>query len=50
MQHRYCIEAVDRTLQDICGNGKSFGGITVVLGGDFRKFDRLFQGEYVRKL
>ena len=35
MQHRYCVEAVDRTLQDICGNGKSFGGITIVLGGDF---------------
>ena len=37
MQHRYCVEAVDRTLQDICGNGKLFGGITIVLGGDFRQ-------------
>jgi len=37
MQHRYCIEAVDRSLQDITGNQKSFGGITVVLGGDFRQ-------------
>lgn len=37
MQHRYCVEAVDRTLQDICDNKKPFGGITVVLGGDFRQ-------------
>ena len=37
MQHRYCVEAVDRTLQDICENGKPFGGITVVLGGNFRQ-------------
>ncbi|KAF7150518.1 hypothetical protein RHSIM_Rhsim02G0093600 [Rhododendron simsii] len=37
MQHRYCVEAVDRTLQDICDNNKPFGGITVVLGGDFRQ-------------
>ena len=37
MQHRYCVEAVDRSLQDICGNKKPFGGITVVLGGDFRQ-------------
>ena len=37
MQHRYCVEAVDWSLQDICGNHKSFGGIIVVLGGDFRQ-------------
>ena len=37
MQHRHCVESVDRSLQDICGNQKSFGGITVVLGGDFRQ-------------
>ncbi|KAF7150782.1 hypothetical protein RHSIM_Rhsim02G0030300 [Rhododendron simsii] len=37
IQHRYCVEAVDRTLQDICDNNKPFGGITVVLGGDFRQ-------------
>ena len=35
MQHRFCFEAVDRTLQDICNNQKLFGGIPVVLGGDF---------------
>ncbi|PIA53073.1 hypothetical protein AQUCO_01000741v1 [Aquilegia coerulea] len=37
MQHRYCVEAVDRSLQDILGNNKRFGGITVVLGGDFKQ-------------
>ncbi|KAI8536933.1 hypothetical protein RHMOL_Rhmol10G0295100 [Rhododendron molle] len=37
MQHRYCVETVDRTFQDICDNNKPFGGITVVLGGDFRQ-------------
>ncbi|KAG5561531.1 hypothetical protein RHGRI_004540 [Rhododendron griersonianum] len=29
MQHRYCDEAVNRTLQDICDNTKPFGGITI---------------------
>ena len=37
MQHRHCVEAVDRTLQDMLDNSKPFGGITVVLGGDFRQ-------------
>lgn len=37
MQHRYCVEAVDRTLRDICDNTKPFGGITIVLGGDVRQ-------------
>jgi hypothetical protein len=37
MQHRHCQEAVDRTLRDIRGNDKLFGGITVVFGGDFQQ-------------
>jgi hypothetical protein len=37
MQHKYCIEAVDRTLQDIRDNNSPFGGLTVVFGGDFRQ-------------
>ncbi|KAL5726249.1 hypothetical protein ACHQM5_009304 [Ranunculus cassubicifolius] len=37
MQHRYCVEAVDRTLQDIRNDPKPFGGITIVMGGDFRQ-------------
>ena len=37
MQHRHGIEAVDRTLQDLLGNNASFGGITILFGGDFRQ-------------
>lgn len=43
MAHRHCIEAVDRTLRDILSlsdneaSQKPFGGITVLLGGDFRQ-------------
>ena len=35
MQHRHCVEPDDHTLRDICDSEKSFGGITIVLGGDF---------------
>jgi len=37
MQHRHGPEALDRTLQDIFGNSKPFGGITVIFGGDFQQ-------------
>jgi len=37
MQHRYAIEALDRTLQDVLGQDRPFGGITVLFGGDFRQ-------------
>jgi hypothetical protein len=43
MAHRYCFEAVDRSLRDILrftntnSVNKPFGGKTVVLGGDFRQ-------------
>jgi hypothetical protein len=37
MQHKFCVEAVDRMLRDICNNNECFGGITVILGGDFRQ-------------
>ena len=37
MQHKACFEAVNRTLNDLCNRGEErvFGGIPVVLGGDF---------------
>jgi hypothetical protein len=41
MAHRNCFEALDRSLRDILrfsdpqSGEKSFGGKTVVLGGDF---------------
>ncbi|KAI3910996.1 hypothetical protein MKW98_015653 [Papaver atlanticum] len=38
MQHRHCVEAVNRLLQDIHENKKDdFGGVTVVMGRDFRQ-------------
>lgn len=34
-QHRHAIEAVERTLRDVRQSNRLFGGIPVVLGGDF---------------
>ena len=37
MAHKHCYSAVDRTLRDLCGVDKLFGGKVVVVGGDFRQ-------------
>ncbi|XP_012839907.1 PREDICTED: uncharacterized protein LOC105960287 [Erythranthe guttata] len=37
MKHRYCFEALDKTLRSITHVPKPFGGKVVVLGGDFRQ-------------
>ncbi|XP_028099952.1 uncharacterized protein LOC114299421 [Camellia sinensis] len=37
MEHRHCVETVDRTLRDIRDSEKPFEGITVVFGGDFQQ-------------
>ncbi|MBW0548783.1 hypothetical protein O181_088498 [Austropuccinia psidii MF-1] len=37
MQHRYGIEAVDRSLRDLNRCDKPFGGISVLFSGDFRQ-------------
>ena len=37
MAHRQALEALDRTLQDLRGNGKRMGGVLVLLAGDFRQ-------------
>jgi hypothetical protein len=37
MQHRYCIEAVDRMLRDIRRDERPFGGISVIVAGDPRQ-------------
>ena len=34
MGHRYIFECIDRSLKDIRGNEKPFGGMTVLLAGD----------------
>jgi ATP-dependent DNA helicase PIF1 len=37
MMHKYCFSALDRTLRDLCGVDKLFGGKVLVIGGDFRQ-------------
>ena len=37
MLHRYLLEALDRTLKDIIGSDKPFGGKIVICSGDFRQ-------------
>ncbi|XP_031127792.1 uncharacterized protein LOC116029887 [Ipomoea triloba] len=43
MMHKHCFEALDRTMRDLMrskdphSEGKTFGGKTVVFGGDFRQ-------------
>ena len=37
MNHRWMLEAIDRTLRDLRQNSKPFGGVTFVLAGDWRQ-------------
>ena len=37
MAHKKSLEALDRTLQDLRGNKRQFGGALIVLAGDFRQ-------------
>lgn len=37
MQHRFALEAVSRSLQDIRDDSRPFGGIMVAFGGDFQQ-------------
>jgi hypothetical protein len=37
MMHRYVYESLDRTLQDVLGVKKPFGGVPILLGGDWRQ-------------
>lgn len=37
MAHKYSLEALDRTLKDIRGNSRLFGGALLLLSGDFRQ-------------
>ncbi|XP_074374348.1 uncharacterized protein LOC141714746 [Apium graveolens] len=54
MTHKYCFEALDKTLRDILStryensSSEPFGGLTVVCGGDFRQILPVIpQGERV---
>ena len=37
MNHRYQLEALDRTLRDLTGHDVPFGGKIIILSGDFRQ-------------
>ena len=37
MLHKRAVEAIDRLLKDLKDNNNLFGGVTVVLAGDFRQ-------------
>ncbi|XP_067129653.1 uncharacterized protein [Centruroides vittatus] len=37
MAHKKALEALDRTLKDLRGNGQPFGGALILLSGDFRQ-------------
>ncbi|CAF4403118.1 unnamed protein product, partial [Adineta steineri] len=37
MAHRYALEALNHTLQDLRNNGNNMGGVVVLIAGDFRQ-------------
>ena len=37
MTHRYCVEALDRTLRDLTKHNQPFGGKTILFSGDWRQ-------------
>ena len=37
MQHEHIMETVDRSIKDVCNSDKPFGGLTIVIGGDFEQ-------------
>ena len=44
MLDKFQLEAMNRTLQDICSNERAFGGKIVILAGDFRQCLPVVQG------
>ena len=44
MTHRYCVEALNRTLQDITRNKNLFGGKTILFSGDWRQIGPVTKG------
>ena len=50
MSHKYALEVLDRTLQDLRGNETIMGGVVVLLAGDFVKRYQSFQeGQWLMK-
>ena len=37
MTHKYCVEALNKSLQDLINNNTLFGGKTIVFSGDWRQ-------------
>ena len=37
MEHRYLYECLDHSLQDVRGNNKPFGGLTILFSGDWKQ-------------
>ena len=49
MTHRYCVEALDRSLRDITKHNKLFGGKTILFSGDWRQIGPISKGDTQRK-
>ena len=45
MTHRYCVEALDRSLRDITRQNKLFGGKTILFSGDWRQIGPISRGD-----
>ena len=37
MAHKKSLEALDRTMKDLCNNQNRFGGVMILLTGEFRQ-------------
>ena len=44
MSHKFLLEGLNRSLQDIMDNNMPFGGKVMVLGGDFRQLPTVLEG------
>lgn len=45
MTHRYCVEALERSLKDITRQEKRFGGKTILFSGDWRQTGSISKGD-----
>ena len=44
MGHRYIYECLDRSLQDVRGSNKLFGGLTILFSGDWKQILLVVKG------
>ncbi len=45
MTHRYCVEALDRSLRDVTKKNQLFGGKTILFSGDWRQIGPISKGD-----